>query len=216
MNVPILIYCYDAYCGWCYGFGNVLKQIEQKYQNRLQIETLAGGMITPEKPVHISVTASYILSAIPKVEALTGAKFGLDYLWHLQNPTQTDWFPNSIKPAIAACIIKEKNPLLQIKFIEAIQYSLFFEGRDLTDDEAYRHLLPLFNINSTDFYEKLKNVAYLKLAEQEFETCKQLNVQGFPALYLQHINGKIYAISNGYTTLNEIEARIEKVLAIKG
>jgi len=212
MKLPILIYCYDAYCGWCYGFSEVIKNIEKKYHNKLQFETLAGGMITPEKPVHISTTANYILNAIPKVEALTGAKFGLDYLWHLKNPTETDWFPNSTKPAIAACIIKEKNPLLQIKFIEAIQFGLFAEGRDLTDDEAYRHLLPLFGIEAEEFYAKLKDEKYLTQAKQEFETCKQLQVHGFPALYVQHPNGKIFAIASGYTNEKDIETRLERIL----
>ncbi|MFY8127468.1 MAG: DsbA family protein [Chitinophagaceae bacterium] len=212
MSLPILIYCYDAYCGWCFGFGGVIKNIEEKFAYKLQTETLAGGMITPEKPVHISVTADYILNAIPKVEAMTGAKFGSDYLWHLQNPTQTDWFPNSLKPAIAACIVKEKNPLLQVKFIEAIQFGLFVEGRDLTDDEAYRHLLPLFGFEADDFYTKLNNKKYLSQALQEFETCKQLRVQGFPALYLQHTDGKIYAIANGYTSEKDVESRINKLI----
>lgn len=211
MNIPILIYCYDAYCGWCYGFSKTISEVETYYNQNIQFETLSGGMVTPKTPTHISVTANYILQAIPKVTATTGVKFGSDFIWHLENPTQTDWFPDSTKPSIAACIIKEKNPLLQIKFIEALQFGLFVEGRDLTDDEAYRHLLPLFNFESEEFYLKLKDEKYKKMALNEFDMCEKLQVKGFPAIYLQH-NNKIYTVANGFTNKEVIIERINKII----
>ena len=86
---PILFYCYDAYCGWCYGFSSVIKQIAAE-NPALQIDVLSGGMILPEKPTHISVTAGYILTAYKTVEDHTGVKFGADYLWHIEHPDLND------------------------------------------------------------------------------------------------------------------------------
>ena len=63
-----LIYCYDAYCGWCYGFSEVMKKINSAYKNKLEFEVLSGGMILPEDPVPISATAKYILGAYKRVE----------------------------------------------------------------------------------------------------------------------------------------------------
>ena len=71
---PTLIYCYDAYCGWCYGFSEVMKKINSTYKNKLEIEVLSGGMVLPETPVHISATAGYIKGAYKNVEELTGGK----------------------------------------------------------------------------------------------------------------------------------------------
>jgi putative protein-disulfide isomerase len=42
MNQPIIYYCYDAYCGWCYGFSKVMIQIEKEYKDKLQFEVLSG------------------------------------------------------------------------------------------------------------------------------------------------------------------------------
>lgn len=42
---PILVYCYDAYCGWCYGFSRVIKKIYEEYKDQLDFEVLSGGMI---------------------------------------------------------------------------------------------------------------------------------------------------------------------------
>ena len=207
-----LIYCYDAYCGWCYGFSEVMKKINSAYKNKLQFEVLSGGMILPEEPVPIAATAKYILGAYKRVEELTGVKFGEDYLWHIQHPDQSDWFPNSEKPAIALCIFKEYFPDLQVSFASDMQYALHFEGRDLTDNESYRLLLEKYNIPAEEFYEKLDEEEYKEQAYYEFALCKQLNVTGFPAVFLQLSETKFYQVAQGYTPFERIDERIKNVL----
>ena len=182
---PTLIYCYDAYCGWCYGFSQVIKKINSEYKDKLLIEVLSGGMILPEEPISISATSGYINSAYKNVEELTGVKFGEDYLWHIKNPQNSDWYPNSEKPAIALCIFKEIFPDQQVNFATDMEYALHFEGRDLTDDEAYRLILEKYNFPAEDFYEKLHDETYKEQAAYEFALCKQLQVEGFPAVLLQ-------------------------------
>ena len=180
-----IIYCYDAWCGWCYGFSEVIKKVYSTYKNEMDFEVLSGGMILPEQPVAIGATAKYIESAYPRVEQLTGAKFGEDYLWHIRHPDASDWFPHSEKPAIALCVFKEFFPDQQVSFAADLQYALHFEGRDLTDDEAYRLLLDKYNIDAEEFYEKLNDPDYKEQAHYEFALCKQLNVTGFSAVFMQ-------------------------------
>lgn len=209
---PTLIYCYDAYCGWCYGFSEVIKKIYSEYKNKLEFEVLSGGMILPEEPVPISATAKYIEAAYKRVEELSGAKFGEDYLWHIKNPQLSDWFPNSEKPAIALCIFKEYLPNQQISFATDMQYALHFEGRDLTDDEAYGLLLEKYNIPSEEFYEKLHDEEYKEQAYYEFALCKQLKVSGFPSVFLQTGDTKFYHLAQGFTPFESLDERIKNVL----
>ena len=77
---PTVFYCYDAYCGWCYGFSPVMKKIAEEYKSQLEFEVLSGGMIIGEQVKHISKIASYIQSAYKRVEELTGIKFGEDFM----------------------------------------------------------------------------------------------------------------------------------------
>lgn len=210
---PLLIYCYDAYCGWCYGFSNVIKEIHKKYNDQLDFEVLSGGMILPKEPVSIAAMAAYIQQAYKVVEETTGIKFGEDYLWHINNPESSDWFPNSEKPAIALCIIKDLQPEKQVEFATALQYALNFEGRDLTDDEAYRHLLEEYKIDVEDFYKKLHSQEYKDKAYYEFELCKKLSVTGFPCVFIQLNSVKFYLVAKGYTSLQDVENRIDIVLA---
>jgi putative protein-disulfide isomerase len=210
---PVIYYCYDAYCGWCYGFSTVIKKIAQEYAGRLSFEVLSGGMIPAENPRHISATASYINEAYQRVEELSGIKFGADYLWHIKNPQESDWFPHSEKAAIALSIFKELYPEQQVAFAADLQSALHVEGRDLTDDEAYRHLLLQYKIDADDFYTKLHSNEYKEKAHYEFALCQQLQVTGFPAVLLQISDSKFYLIARGYTTYEDVKARIENILA---
>lgn len=209
---PILYYCYDAYCGWCYGFSLVIKKIAEEYQGKMDFEVLSGGMILPEFKKHISKTAPYIKGAYKQVEQTTGVKFGEDYLWHIFHPDESDWYPESEKPAIALCIFKEYHPDQAVAFAADLQYSLHYEGRDLTDDEACRHLLEKYNIPAEEFYKKLHGEEYGEKANYEFALVKQLQVNGFPSVLMQVSETKFYLLARGYTDYETLKQRIENVL----
>ena len=215
MEKALMIYCFDAYCGWCYGFSSVIKKIAAVYEDRLYIDVLSGGMILPEKPVHIRVSASYIYNAYPQVEASTGAKFGADYLWHIQNPEESDWYPSSEKPAIALCIFKSYFPEKSVAIASDLQHALYAEGRDLTDNEAYRHLLEKYSIQPEVFYEKLAGETYRDMAHQEFAMVKQLQVTGYPTVLIQTDETRFHMVARGYTPEKALCERIDAVLASK-
>ncbi|HQW93978.1 MAG TPA: DsbA family protein [Ferruginibacter sp.] len=207
-----LIYCYDAYCGWCYGFSPVIKRIAEDFKDKIDIEVLSGGMMTGERIMPIEKIGPLIQTSYKNVEDLTGIKFGEDFLWHVFNPEQSDWVMNSEKPAIALCIFKEYYPERQLEFATDLQYALNYEGRDLDDDEAYRHLLEKYSIQPESFYAKLKSEAYKEAAYYEFALCKQLQVNGFPSVFIQTGELKFVMVARGFTALEELSSRIEMVL----
>jgi putative protein-disulfide isomerase len=169
-------------------------------------------MILPEKPAHISGIAPYIQKAYKTVEEHTGIKFGQDFLWHIFNYEDSDWYPNSEKPAIAMCIFKEYYPERAVEFASDLHYALNYDGRDLTDDEAYRHLLEKYSIRPEIFYERLQSDEYKEKAYYEFSLVKQLQVTGYPAVLIQTGELKFYLIASGFTDYDTLKATIENVL----
>ena len=212
MQKPILIYCYDAYCGWCYGFSPIIKKIAEEYSFQLDVEVLSGGMMIGENKMPIEKIGPYIQGAYKRVEEVTGIKFGDDFLWHTANPDKSDWVMNSEKPAIALSILKEIYPERQLEFAGDLQYALNYEGRDLDDDEAYRHLLEKYMISEDDFYTKLKSDEYNEKAYYEFALCKQLNVDSYPQVLIQLHSNKFYLITKSFSTYEEVKKGIEKAL----
>ena len=212
LQKPALIYCYDAYCGWCYGFSPVIQKIASEYEALLDADVLSGGMVKPDEPIHISATAAYLLGAYKNVEALSGVSFGEDYLWHIKNPEDSDWYPHSEKPAIAMCIFKEFYPERAVEFAGDQQRALYLEGRDLTDNEAYPSILEKYSINEETFFEKMASETYKEMAAYEFALMKQLQVNGFPTVFIQTEDLKFYMIARGYTSYEEVKNRIDAVL----
>ncbi len=209
---PLLIYCYDAYCGWCYGFSPVIKRIAEEFKDRLETDVLSGGMILPEKPTQIGNIAPYIQKVYKTVEETTGIQFGQDFLWHIFNYDDSDWVPNSEKPAIAMIIFKEFYPERAIEFASDLQYSLNYEGRDLTDDEAYRHLLDKYSIRPEVFFERLHSEEYKEKAYYEFSLVKQLQVTGYPCVFIQTGELKFNMVARGFTDYETLKQRVESVL----
>jgi len=209
---PVIFYCFDAYCNWCYGFSPVITQIANDFSTTVSFEVLSGGMIITDTPKPVAVIADYVLTNCKTVEEHTGIKFGEDFLWHMKNPDLSDWFPSSEKPAIALCVFKEYYPDKQIAFAADLQYALQYEGRDLCDDEAYRHLLEKYAISATEFYALLKDPAYKEKAYYEFDLCKQLQVTGFPAVLMQVNESKFITLASGYTSYASLKQRIETAL----
>ena len=209
---PVLFYCYDAYCGWCYGFSPVIKKIAVEYESQFETEVLSGGMIINEKKEPIGIMAPYIQKAYTTVEERTGIEFGKDFLWHIFNPELSDWYLDSEKAAIALCVFKEYYPHRQVEFASDLQYALNFEGRDLCDDEAYRHLLEKYSIQPEAFYSKLKSEEFKEKAHYEFQLCKQIQVTGFPCVLMQSSETKFDLLARGFTDYETLRSRIENLL----
>ena len=144
---------------------------------------------------------------------LSGIKFGEDFLWHIYNPDQSDWHPESTTPAIALSIFKDYVPEQAVAVAADLQYALNYEGRDLTDKEAYRHLLPKYGVPEDEFFAKLGEAEYREKAYYDFALVKQLQVKGFPAVLMQVSDSKFYLLAQGFTPYETVKERIDKVLA---
>lgn len=209
---PVIIYCYDAYCGWCFGFSPVITKLYDTYKDQIDFDVLSGGMIPKENAQHIGKIATYIQGAYKQVEELSGIKFGEDFLWHIFNPEKSDWFPHSETPAIALAVFRAYHPDLAVPFAADLQYALHVEGRDLTDLEAYRHLLEKYQIDADDFYTKIQSEEYKEKAYYDFSLVKQLQVTGFPAVLMQTGDLQFYLVSRGYTDYETLVERVEAIL----
>ena len=99
-----------------------------------------------------------------------------------------------------------------MNFATDLQNALHFEGRDLDDDEAYRHLLEKYSVQPEVFYEKLASEEYKEAAYYEFSLVKQLQVTGYPCVFIQTGELKFHMVAKGYTPYAELEERIKQVL----
>jgi len=209
-----LIYIFDSYCIWCYTFSTVFKDLFEQYKDSIEIEVVNGGMILPDQPVHISVLAPAFKEISDIADNTFGKKvLGNDFLWHINHADQSDWFPNSEHPARAIIAFKELRPQYIGDIIHDVQYGLFEEGRDLTDDQAYLHILEKYEIDPDEFYEVMYSDKTAQMIEHEFSLTKRLQISVFPTILLQVNIDKFYIVSQGYESTDKVTARINDLLA---
>lgn len=204
-----IIYVYDAFCGWCYGFSRVIKDCYENHKNDFDFEVISGGMMTGEKVGSVNQVAPFIKTSYHNVEEVSGVKFGDAYLRHLEEGT---FILDSVPPSIALSVLKSLKPDLSIPFIHDLQQSIYFEGKDPNDSSLYRYLSVNFGIDPDEFERKMGEDEFREAAYYDFALAKQLKVESFPAVLMQMSETSFYLIAKGYTDSDTLELRIRNVL----
>jgi putative protein-disulfide isomerase len=202
-----LIYIYDPLCGWCYGFGPVMQQIEQAFPH-LPIEVLSGGMVLGDRVGPIGRMSDYLLKAIPHLEQTTGVRIGAPYMEIIR---KGDMVLSSEKPCIALTVFKSLSNQSAVAFAKAIQTQLFEHGNHLDDEAVYESLCVQFDLPWEVFQQKLRSEDYKKRTYEEFAYVQQMGVTGFPCLLLVQEN-QGYLLSRGYSPLESLKENIESVI----
>lgn len=202
-----VVYVYDALCGWCFGFGPVIQQLEQKYKGTFQIDVISGGMVPKAQAQPIGFMSGYILNTIPRLERTTGVRFGQPYIQLLQEGKMVLY---SDPAALALTILKTMAPGKDVAFSHAIQHAMFVEGKDITKEELYIPMAASFGLDTVEFKRRWQDPSYTTAYLKEYAWVKQMRVNGFPQLFLQQ-GDRWTKLSEGYTTAAAIESTLTKL-----
>jgi len=195
MKKPKIIYCYDALCGWCYGFSSTLEKLQKAYNDKLFFEPISGGLFVGARVGLINDVAPFIKEAYKIVEDKTGVEFGERFIQDgLGNNTM---LMNSLYPSIALCIVKKYYPEMSLAFSSKLLEAFYVDGISSDELDKYNDLVEEMELNIPDFNIKMKEDTYKKMAEDEFSYCASQKVGGFPSLILE-INGEKKLLSNGH------------------
>lgn len=211
-NTPIqarILYVFDTHCGWCYGFSNVINEFHHKFKARYPFTVLNGGLITGNRVGAIGPMASYILSAIPRLEQTTGVQVGKPYIRVLEEGTRV---MDSVPPAMAFTILREHLPEEQITIAARMQNMQFKEGYDMSSAKDLTTLAESFGLSEEMFLTEIAKESTKEKAIAEFHHVKQLGIQGFPAVILDRGDALI-ALSRGYINFNQLEINLQKALS---
>lgn len=73
-----LTYAFDAYCGWCYGFGPALHGFAAANADRIELRVLSGGLFTGSRALPVAAYP-HVPGANKRIAQLTGVTFGAGY-----------------------------------------------------------------------------------------------------------------------------------------
>jgi putative protein-disulfide isomerase len=206
-----VIYIYDAFCGWCYGFSPVITKIFEEIKEDFEFEILSGGMIMGEREGIVQPEmAKYILEAIPRVEEYTGVKFGEA---HKQQLREGHLYQSSLKPSAALCAFKKLLAEEAIYFAASMQQKFFKEGKSLEENKTYREIVSDYELDEEAFIKDIESDKYKYLAHVEFDYGVRMGVKGFPAL-IGIKDNEYYWLSEGYQPYKNVKKAIEQFTEI--
>lgn len=211
-----IIYVFDAYCSWCYGMEPVIEQLNKKYGDILDFEVLSGGLI-PED-TSIDELASRFTSpreAYHRVIEMTGQPINDEYITMMETPEEYEYTFNSEYPARAMVTLKHFAPHREVQQAGAIQELVFSELKDLTKTESYKEVARRFGISWDAFVHRFESEESLQEAKYEFHLARQLEVRSYPAVLMQTKDHHFYLIARGYTSLDQLDVRIQRILSEK-
>ena len=212
-----LYYCYDALCGWCYGFSPVAVKLAETFGKELPVEAISGGMVTGSRQGPLSEIAAYIRQAHQQVEQLSGVQFGAAFLEKLEPGHPGGQMPMSSEtPGLAMSVFKSLDghkPTRSAAFAHALQKALYYEGKDLQALATYLPIVADFGIDGEAFTARMDDAAYIRATQQEFTQVQEWQVQGFPTLIYRR-GRSLYAIARGFRAYEAVAASLEHVRSL--
>ncbi|MBF0714029.1 hypothetical protein HZY83_04955 [Gemella sp. GH3] len=150
-----LLYIWDAYCGWCYGFDKILRQFVDKHPE-LSVQVISVGLFNQNKSIG---EYTHIADANERISEYYGVVFGQDYKELLN---KGELILNSNDAAKGYGILKELIPSNKwVELAGKLQESFYINGQSLSDVRTYTKLAKEFNVDTAlvaqSFVEQINN-----------------------------------------------------------
>ena len=193
-----ILYFWDAYCGWCYGFNKLFTEF-YKNHTYIEIEIVSGGLYISENSNKIS---EYTFKNEEIVD-MYKVEFGEAYNKVVE---EGELVLNSVQPAIALNTVKELIPNSKLlDFAYDMQKKFFIEGKSLSEVGTYLELCEKYDLDYSDLALKL-TIAFKDTnpIQQDFLKTLNLGIESYPTAVIEK-NGEYFDLVGYATEAEDIE-----------
>ena len=193
-----ILYFWDAYCGWCYGFNKLFTEFYKNHTD-IEIEIVSGGLYILENSNKIS---EYTFKNEEIVD-MYKVEFGEAYNKVVE---EGELILNSVQPAIALNTVKELIPNSKLlDFAYDMQKKFFIEGKSLSEVGTYLELCEKYDLDYSDLALKL-TIAFKDTnpIQQDFLKTLNLGIESYPTAVIEK-NGEYFDLVGYATEAEDIE-----------
>ncbi|WP_025681057.1 DsbA family protein [Paenibacillus massiliensis] len=201
-----LIYVWDAYCGWCYGFSKGLRTFHQNHKE-LPIQVLSAGLFVGDRSQSIAAYP-HIPEANKRIGQLTGAVFGSSYDKLLSEGT---FIMDSEAAAIGFSALRALAPEQVVYLAAAMQRAFYYEGKSLSNLETYQQIAEQFDLDQQRLIEMIQAPETRDEVKQEFLAAADLGARSYPTLFLKKEDG-LYNLGGGAMTAEKLEEKLAEII----
>ena len=207
-DIPTVIYVADAYCGWCWGFGEGVAEFEAANRDRVRFTVISGGLFTGERAGPISLYP-HIAEANARIARLTGAAYGQAYQQLLDEGAMV---MDSTDAAAALAALREQAPERAIHWLHRLQEAFYVHGRSLSDPKTIADIAESEGLNAQRVLDQLADGSAAALAQADFVKARALGVSTYPTLLF--VDGaKVTGLPAMGTAPSKLNEKLDALLA---
>ncbi|MFI9721163.1 DsbA family protein [Streptomyces sp. NPDC052396] len=199
-------YAFDAYCGWCYGFGPTVREFAQVNAGRLELTVLSGGLFTGPSAKPVSAYP-YIPAADARIAGLTGAVFGEGYARAIAEGTSV---LDSAAAATALVALGQQAPERTLELAGALQRAWYLDGRSLSDPETVRSVALAADLDGAAAVAAYTGQDSRRTALEGFREVRRLGVDSFPSLLLHTPDGGVRRLGGPTTSARALTRALDE------
>jgi putative protein-disulfide isomerase len=197
-----LLYVFDAYCGWSYGFAGTLTEVVARHPE-LTVDVISGGLFTGTRRVPIR-QFGYVEDANAEISELTGAQFGAGYQRLIANGS---FVMDSEAAATGMAALRQAAPQSAVALAVALQRAFYLDGCSLSEPDTYRRVARASGLVADRVVAAFCSPETRYAAQEDFHRARRLGVEAYPTL-LAVRGDSVVAIATGHATVDLVERRL--------
>ncbi|MFD9355072.1 DsbA family protein [Streptomyces sp. NPDC060031] len=199
-----LLYVFDAYCGWSYGFAPTLAEVARRHPE-LPVEVVSGGLFTGPRAVPIR-EFGYVQGANAKISEMTGVVFGPGYERLIADGS---FVMDSADAALGMAVLRQAAPERAVELALAVQAAFYEDGLSLSDPGTFSRIAAAAGLDAVAVGAALTAPAARRAAEADFRRAAALGAQAYPTLLAQD-GDRTAVLAVGHAEPDTIDTLLEQ------
>lgn len=201
------VYFADPMCSWCYGFAPVMTELARRFEGRLGLRVVMGGLRAGNQTPMTVQDKAYIRTAWSKVGPATGQPFNFAFF-------ERESFTYDTEPACRAVVAARRlDPAQALPLKSRISRAFYAENRDMTSPAEIAAVAAEAGLDREAFAEAFADPATQNETFRDFLAAQELGIRGFPTLIAGSDEGGYALVTNGYRALEDLAEPLERWLA---
>ncbi len=202
-----LVYFADPMCSWCYGFSPVIAALAERFEDRLPLDLVMGGLRAGNTEPMRAKDKELIRNSWTRVGAATGQPFDLSFFDRAS-------FVYDTEPACRAVVTARRLvPRMALPFMARVQQAFYAENRDMTAADEIAEVAEEAGFDRTGFDAAFTAGETRNETFRDFLTAEALGIRGFPTLIAGSEDKGYALLTNGYRPLENLAEPLERWLA---
>jgi putative protein-disulfide isomerase len=194
---PLLLYCADPMCSWCWGFAPVISELAERYRERLGIGLLMGGLRAGNTVPVDARLRPQVLEHWRAVHACSGQAFAFD-------GALPDGFVYDTEPPCRAVVtVHDLAPQEGLRFLHRLQQAFYVQQQPIPRSEVLAALAASAGLDPAVFGARFGCAAMRTRTRGHFVLTRELGVRGFPTVWLVD-RQRMRLLAHGYRPLEQL------------